>query len=115
MSVSNVIFEPMSWIPRLGIFLFMIIYCQAVFEVNTDYFTNTWGDEYDQYIQSGNSFDCSVRPVQMFQVDFPIILFNPQIELLKGCLSASRLLSHTKHSSITHYKKRFLDLETLLI
>ena len=60
----------MNWIFRINLFVFAFIYCLSVFEVNNEYLTNSWGDEFDLYIHCDNSTNHSVKAVKELPAHF---------------------------------------------
>ncbi len=104
----------MNWVFRLGLAIFTFIYCLTVFEVNTEYITNTWGDEYDFYLHNGGSSN-SAKPVKIFQADSPVVLLNSSIEFPGYFDKTPCSFSYSEDHHADGGKKRYLIHRTLLI
>jgi hypothetical protein len=95
----------MKWLFKTWLAVFTFVYCLAVFEVNTEYMSNTWGDEYDLYIGSPNS---SAKLVKIFDVNSPLGPFNTPTIFPVYFQNTTRSFAHYGNPSPHGGCKRYL-------
>ena len=95
-------------------FFTLICYLQAAFEVNNDYISNTWGDEYDTYI----SADAGVHFVLHIEQHNDLVflpIFERQYNFTQIQLPSEKLVYFLQRGQQIQPYKIFLRHRELLI